>query len=136
MNCVRWSIGDASFHGMGTSLVPHQDFACHPCPWTKLLPMCPDRTDVPATILVQRSMQCLDENLCGALDLAISPTHPDNVYVHRGTSRSQSHVQEDARRYPLAGSKRSRRGSLTLASVRGGAPGPGLAGGGAGSAGD
>src|ERR1700693_3424459 len=49
MNCVRWSIGDASFHGMGTSLVPHQDFACHPCPWTKLLPMCPDRTQCPLT---------------------------------------------------------------------------------------
>lgn len=29
---------------MGTSLVPYQDFVCHPCPWTKLLPMCPDRT--------------------------------------------------------------------------------------------
>src|SRR5207249_4437253 len=44
MNCVRWSIGDASFHGMGTSLVPHQDFRCHPCPPTKMLPMSPDRT--------------------------------------------------------------------------------------------
>src|SRR5207247_7556575 len=44
MNCVRWSIGDASLHGMGTSLVPCQCFGCHLCPWTKLLPMCPDRT--------------------------------------------------------------------------------------------
>src|SRR5712691_6777764 len=46
MNCVRWSIGDASFHGMGTSLVPHQDFRCHPCPPTKMLPMSPDRTQL------------------------------------------------------------------------------------------
>jgi hypothetical protein len=37
-------MGDASLHGMGTSLVPGQDFGCHPCLWTKLLPMCPDRT--------------------------------------------------------------------------------------------
>ncbi len=44
MNGVRWSMGDASLHGMGTSLVPCQDFGCYPCPWTKLLPMCPDRT--------------------------------------------------------------------------------------------
>src|SRR5437879_10119193 len=44
MNCVRWSIGEASLHGMGTSLVPGQCVGCHPCPWTKLLPMCPART--------------------------------------------------------------------------------------------
>src|SRR3989442_14871563 len=45
MNCVRWSMGDASLHGMGTSSVPGQCFGCYPCPWTKLLPMSPDRTD-------------------------------------------------------------------------------------------
>src|SRR5437667_2773176 len=45
MNCVRWSMGDASLHGMGTSWVPGQCFGCYPCPWTKLLPMCPDRTN-------------------------------------------------------------------------------------------
>src|SRR2546425_952061 len=44
MNCVRWSMGDASLHGMGTSSVPGQCFGCYPCPWTKLLPMSPDRT--------------------------------------------------------------------------------------------
>src|SRR6266705_5039426 len=44
MNCVRWSMGDASLHGMSTSWVPGQCFGCYPCPWTKLLPMCPDRT--------------------------------------------------------------------------------------------
>src|SRR6266704_1635586 len=46
MNCVRWSMGDASLHGMSTSWVPGQCFGCYPCPWTKLLPMCPDRTAV------------------------------------------------------------------------------------------
>src|SRR6266568_6761584 len=45
MNCVRWSMGDASLHGMGTSWVPGQCFGCYPCPRTKLLPMSPDRTD-------------------------------------------------------------------------------------------
>src|SRR5881396_3539360 len=44
MNCVRWSMGDASLHGMGTEEVPGQCFGCYPCPWTKLLPMSPDRT--------------------------------------------------------------------------------------------
>src|SRR5881296_1218242 len=44
MNCVRWSMGDASLHGMSTSWVPGQCFGCYPCPWTKLLPMSPDRT--------------------------------------------------------------------------------------------
>src|SRR5688572_15531807 len=44
MNWVRWSMGDASLHGMGTSSVPCQSFGRYPCPWTKLLPMCPDRT--------------------------------------------------------------------------------------------
>src|SRR5437899_6455456 len=47
MNCVRWSMGDASLHGMGTSSVPGQCFGCYPCPWTKLLPMSPDRTPWP-----------------------------------------------------------------------------------------
>jgi hypothetical protein len=44
MNCVRWSMGDAALHGIGTSLVPCQCFGCHPCLRTKLLPMSPDRT--------------------------------------------------------------------------------------------
>ena len=59
--------------------------------------------DVPIPILVQRSMQHLGENLCGALGLAIFPIHPDNVYVHRGTSRSQSHVQEETLRGVVGG---------------------------------
>src|SRR5437879_2303140 len=44
MNCVRWSMGDAALHGIGTSLVPCQCFGCHPCLRTKLLPMSLDRT--------------------------------------------------------------------------------------------
>src|SRR5262249_54561342 len=44
MNCVRWSMGDAALHGIGTSLVPCQCFGCHPCHRTKLLPMSLDRT--------------------------------------------------------------------------------------------
>src|SRR5206468_2206975 len=55
MNCVRWSMGEASLHGMGTSLVPGQCFGCHPCSWTKLLPMCPDRTQRPSNLHVQRT---------------------------------------------------------------------------------
>ncbi len=50
-----WPVGDASLHGMGTSLVPRQDFACYPCPWTKLLPMCPDRTVSLANNIVERT---------------------------------------------------------------------------------
>src|SRR5213593_3197791 len=54
MNCVRWSMGDASLHGMGTSSVPGQCFGCYPCPWTKLLPMSPDRTPWNPNRLEQR----------------------------------------------------------------------------------
>src|SRR5947209_20578158 len=55
MNCVRWSMGDASLHGMGTSSVPGQCFGCYPCPWTKLLPMCPDRTRETANSAFERA---------------------------------------------------------------------------------
>ncbi len=40
-----WSIGDVSLQGMGHLLrCPLVWMFCYPCPWTKLLPMCPDRT--------------------------------------------------------------------------------------------
>src|SRR6266542_1150467 len=67
MNCVRWSIGDASFHGMGTSLVPRQDSACHPCPWTKLLLMCPDRTVEDKRKIVREADACKTPGAVGAL---------------------------------------------------------------------
>jgi len=36
-------------------LVPGQCFGCHPCPWTKLLPMCPDRTMLTPNIPLERT---------------------------------------------------------------------------------
>jgi len=38
-----------------TSLVPGQCFGCHPCSWTKLLPMCPDRTQCRSNFALQRT---------------------------------------------------------------------------------
>src|SRR5256885_13281345 len=57
MNCVRWSMGDASLHGMGTSSVPGQCFGCYPCPWTKLLPMSPDRTECHRGAVLEHASQ-------------------------------------------------------------------------------
>src|SRR6266850_7876017 len=67
MNWVRWSMGEASLHGMGTSLVPGQCFGCHPCPWTKLLPMCPDRTTSPPNKRMQPTHQPVIKFACANL---------------------------------------------------------------------
>jgi hypothetical protein len=48
-------MGDASLHGMGTSFGAHQCFGCYPCPWTKLLPMSPDRTPWRSNNSMQRT---------------------------------------------------------------------------------
>jgi len=63
--------------------------------------ICP--RDVAATISVQRSMQRLGEKPCGPLSLAMSPSRQDNVHVHRGISRSLSHVQEETLRGKAGG---------------------------------
>src|SRR5437867_7381890 len=49
MNCVFWSIGVVWLQGIGHLLwCPHSSHDCYRCPWTKLLPMCPDRTRTPS----------------------------------------------------------------------------------------
>src|SRR5438552_13468688 len=45
MNCLRWSMGDVSSHGIEGLLRPRTVARkCHPCPRTVLLPLSPDRT--------------------------------------------------------------------------------------------
>ena len=48
-------MGDASFHPRHGHLLRCPPVWYHPCPWTKVLPMSPDRTKGPANSPVERT---------------------------------------------------------------------------------
>src|SRR5947207_12445577 len=90
MNCVRWSMGDVSLHGIGTSLVPCQSLGCHPCRWTKLLPMCPDRT---ATLQQPGvAAQQPQHAVVAGKDVRAEP--PDATRVGGGEELAEEHATE------------------------------------------